>query len=136
VSTGPPSPAKQAREAFDQAQHLPLSAAHFLPGIEVFGNERWRHDQCLACVHESLTGSAVDRVKFYKMAWDAVGSEFASRHSQYEMFYAGATFVTKGHAFRTYDWKAATALLDRMLSSYDLADELAAQANPPSRAVA
>ncbi|MEI9923888.1 MAG: hypothetical protein WDN50_10595 [Bradyrhizobium sp.] len=25
------------------------------------------------------------------------------------MFYAGATFVTKGHAFRTYDWKAATA---------------------------
>jgi 4-hydroxyphenylacetate 3-monooxygenase len=85
---------------------------------------------------QSPAAGAVDRVKFYKMAWDAVGSEFASRHAQYEMFYAGATFVTKGHAFRTYDWKAATALLDRMLSSYDLADELAAQANPPSRAVA
>jgi 4-hydroxyphenylacetate 3-monooxygenase len=85
---------------------------------------------------QSPAAGAVDRVKFYKMAWDAVGSEFASRHAQYEMFYAGATFVTKGHAFRTYDWKAATALLDRMLSSYDLSDELAAQANPPSRAVA
>jgi len=69
---------------------------------------------------QSPAANAVNRVKFYKLAWDAVGSEFASRHSQYEMFYAGATFVTKGHAFRTYDWKTATALLDRMLSSYDL----------------
>jgi 4-hydroxyphenylacetate 3-monooxygenase len=85
---------------------------------------------------QSPAASAVDRVKFYKLAWDAVGSEFASRHSQYEMFYAGATFVTKGHAFRSYDWKAAAALLDRMLSSYDLSDELASHTHPPSRAVA
>jgi 4-hydroxyphenylacetate 3-monooxygenase len=69
---------------------------------------------------QSPAADAVNRVKFYKLAWDAVGSEFASRHSQYEMFYAGATFVTKGHAFRTYDWKTAAALLDRMLSSYEL----------------
>jgi len=31
-----------------------------------------------------------DRVKFLKLAWDAIGSEFGSRHTQYEMFYAGA----------------------------------------------
>jgi len=85
---------------------------------------------------QSPAANAVDRVKFYKLAWDAVGSEFASRHSQYEMFYAGATFVTKGHAFRSYDWRAATALLDSMLSSYDLADEIASQTNRPTRAVA
>src|SRR6202171_5836014 len=85
---------------------------------------------------QSPAASAIDKVKFYKLAWDAVGSEFASRHAQYEMFYAGATFVTKGHAFRTYDWNAATALLDRMLASYDLSDELASQTNPPTRAVA
>jgi 4-hydroxyphenylacetate 3-monooxygenase len=65
-----------------------------------------------------------ERVKFFKLAWDAVGSEFASRHTQYEMFYAGATFVTKGHSFRTYDWSAATGLVDRMLASYRLEDEL------------
>ncbi len=29
--------------------------------------------------------AADDRVKFFKLAWDAVGSEFASRHLQYEM---------------------------------------------------
>jgi 4-hydroxyphenylacetate 3-monooxygenase len=30
-----------------------------------------------------------EKVKFMKAAWDAVGSEFGSRHTQYEMFYAG-----------------------------------------------
>src|SRR5258706_14708368 len=48
---------------------------------------------------QSPAAGATDKVKFYKPAWDAVGSEFASRHSQYEMFFAGATFVTKGHAY-------------------------------------
>ena len=48
--------------------------------------------------------SSDDRVKFFKLAWDAIGSEFASRHAQYEMFYAGAPFVPRGHSFRTYDW--------------------------------
>ena len=59
-------------------------------------------------------------MKFYKLAWDAVGSEFGSRHQQYEMFYAGATFVTKGHSFRTYDWQRADRLVQSMLDSYDL----------------
>jgi 4-hydroxyphenylacetate 3-monooxygenase len=66
----------------------------------------------------------MERVKFYKLAWDAVGSEFASRHAQYEMFYSGASFVTTGHSYRTYDWPAAAKLLNDMLGSYDLADEL------------
>ena len=65
------------------------------------------------------------RVKFFKLAWDAVGSEFASRHTQYEMFYAGATFVTKGHSFRTFDWDRCTGMVDQMLDSYSLEDELA-----------
>ena len=74
---------------------------------------------------QSPTCSSEGRVKFFKLAWDAVGSEFASRHTQYEMFYAGATFVTKGHSFRTFDWDRCTGLVDRMLDSYSLADELA-----------
>ncbi len=74
---------------------------------------------------QSPTSSSEGRVKFFKLAWDAVGSEFASRHTQYEMFYAGATFVTKGHSFRTFDWDRCTQLVDRMLDSYSLEDELA-----------
>ena len=60
---------------------------------------------------QSPAANSHDRVKFYKLAWDAVGSEFGSRHTQYEMFYAGATFVTKGHSFRTYDWGGADGLV-------------------------
>ena len=73
---------------------------------------------------QSPSASAVDKVRFYKLAWDAVGSEFASRHQQYEMFYAGASFVVKNHSFRTYDWAAAQALLDGILGSYELNDDL------------
>ena len=65
-----------------------------------------------------------EKVKFLKAAWDAVGSEFGSRHLQYEMFYAGARFVTTGHSYRTYDWDGATGLVDALLHSYGLDDEL------------
>jgi len=69
---------------------------------------------------QSPAASSEARVKFFKLAWDAIGSEFASRHVQYEMFYAGAGFVTKGHSFRTYDWAAATSMVDGFLSAYAL----------------
>ena len=36
------------------------------------------------------------------------------------MFYAGATFVTKGHSYRTYDWAGADKLVQSVLDSYDL----------------
>lgn len=65
-----------------------------------------------------------ERVKFFKLVWDAVGSEFASRHTQYEMFYAGAGFVTRGHSYRTYDWNGAGALVDRLLDGYNLTEEI------------
>ena len=73
----------------------------------------------------SATMTPDEKVKFMKAAWDAVGSEFGSRHTQYEMFYAGARFVTTGHSFRTYDWKGATGTIDNLLATYDLAGELA-----------
>lgn len=69
---------------------------------------------------QSPAANSNDRVKFYKLAWDAVGSEFGSRHHQYEMFYAGATFVTKGHSFRTYDWNKAGGIVQSILDSYDV----------------
>lgn len=76
---------------------------------------------------QSPTVSATERVKCFKLAWDAVGSEFASRHTQYEMFYASATFVTRGHAFRTYDWDAATGFVDSLLGRYETPGETGTQ---------
>ena len=53
-----------------------------------------------------------------------IGSEYASRQEQYELLYAGAPFVTRAHSFRTFDWDGATGLVDQMLDSYRLEDEL------------
>jgi 4-hydroxyphenylacetate 3-monooxygenase len=62
------------------------------------------------------------RVKLFKLAWDSIGSEFASRHTQYEMFYAGARHFVTGHAYRTYDWSASKRLVDGVLGQYDRLD--------------
>ncbi len=72
---------------------------------------------------KSPATDSTGRVKLMKLAWDALGSEFASRHVQYEMFYAGAQFVTRGHMFRTYDWDNATGLVDDLLGRYGLPGE-------------
>tara|TARA_R110001592_G_scaffold363371_1_gene685509 strand:+ start:119515 stop:121005 length:1491 start_codon:yes stop_codon:yes gene_type:complete len=66
--------------------------------------------------------SPVERVKLLKLAWDVLGSEFAGRHQQYEMFYAGAQFVTRGHSYRNYDWGAAGALVNNILGGYALSN--------------
>jgi len=67
--------------------------------------------------------SSEDKVKLLKAAWDAIGSEFGSRHTQYEMFYAGARFVATAHSYRTFDWAAARGMVDHLLSGYDLAGD-------------
>ena len=74
----------------------------------------------IGATQKSPVGSPEQKVKFMKLAWDAIGSEFAGRHTQYEMFYAGAQFVTRAHAFRTYDWDRAAALVDSVLDRYSL----------------
>ena len=39
---------------------------------------------------------------------------------QYEMFYAGAQFVTAGHSLRTYGGCEAGNLVDRVLAGFSL----------------
>jgi 4-hydroxyphenylacetate 3-monooxygenase len=65
-----------------------------------------------------------ERVKLYRLAWDVIGSEFASRHLQYEIFYAGATSVSRNHVRRTWRFEEATTLLDRALEGWDRATPL------------
>jgi 4-hydroxyphenylacetate 3-monooxygenase len=79
-------------------------------------------DPGLAAIIDKTQKSPVfspqERVKFFKLAWDALGSEFASRHVQYEMFYAGASFVTRGHSYRTFDWAGCKGMVDELMASY------------------
>lgn len=66
-----------------------------------------------------------DRVKLLKLVWDLVGSEFASRHHQYEMFYAGAPFLVKMRMFDMYDFSRGNDLVDAALASYNLTTTIA-----------
>ena len=96
------------------------------------GIEDFEDPQLRSYIHATQKSPLVDpfdRVKFFKLAWDAVGSEFASRHTQYEMFYAGAMFVLKNHAYSAFDWDQGRSMLDRLLSSYDLEGERPARSN-------
>lgn len=61
-----------------------------------------------------------ERVKLLKLAWDLLGSEFAGRHQQYELFYAGAPFLTKSRMYRSFDFSRGEALVDAALAGYDL----------------
>ena len=78
----------------------------------------WANPELAAIIEKTQRSPISDpqqRVHFLRLAWDALGSEFGSRHTQYEMFYAGAPFVTCAHSYRTYDWSAAEALVQKML---------------------
>ena len=78
---------------------------------------------------------SMERTKLMKLAWDAVGSEFAGRHASYEMFYAGAPFITKTHMWRWYDWETATGLVDKALAGYDRDGRLPDETAPGRTAV-
>ena len=58
---------------------------------------------------------AKTRIKLLRLIWDFIGSEFGSRHQQYEKFYGGASFLVKGNMNRFYDFPRATALVERAL---------------------
>jgi 4-hydroxyphenylacetate 3-monooxygenase len=66
---------------------------------------------------------SAERVKLLKLVWDIVGSEFAGRHHQYEMFYAGAPFLVRSRMSQVYDFDRAGALVDRALAGYGLHEE-------------
>ena len=60
-----------------------------------------------------------ERIKLFRLAWDIIGTEFAGRHQQYEMFYAGAPFVVKGaYTYRNYGYEQHVAELDQFLAGY------------------
>jgi 4-hydroxyphenylacetate 3-monooxygenase len=83
----------------------------------------FRNPEIRADLERYVTSPGTDaegRTKLLKLAWDAIGSEFAGRHAQYEMFYAGAPFIVKTHMYRSYDFAGASKLVDAALNGYDL----------------
>jgi 4-hydroxyphenylacetate 3-monooxygenase len=65
---------------------------------------------------QSASTDARTRVATLRMVWDFLGTEFGSRHAQYEKFYGGASFLVKQGLNRFYDYKRATDLVDAALA--------------------
>ncbi len=70
--------------------------------------------------YQSGHASAEDRVKLFRLAWDLIGTEFAGRQMQYEMFYAGAPFITQARNYLAYDWQRPARLVEECLAQYGL----------------
>ena len=65
--------------------------------------------------YRSVALSSRDRVGLLKVMWDLVGTEFAGRQLQYEMFYSAAQHVADLHVFRSFDWGAGRRHVRRSL---------------------
>lgn len=66
--------------------------------------------------HRSASSDARGRIALMRLLWDFIGTEFGSRHQQYEKFYGGASFLVKQNVYRNYDFRRATALVDAALA--------------------
>ena len=64
----------------------------------------------------SASTDAKSKIALMRLLWDFIGSEFGSRHQQYEKFYGGASFLVKQNVYRSYDFKRATDLVDAALN--------------------
>jgi 4-hydroxyphenylacetate 3-monooxygenase len=67
---------------------------------------------------------AVNRVKVMKLIWDAIGSEFGSRHELYERNYAGNHEAVRAEILAAHDATGLTEsyrrLAEQCLAEYDL----------------
>jgi 4-hydroxyphenylacetate 3-monooxygenase len=66
--------------------------------------------------YRSVTASAEERVQLLKLMWDFVGTEFAGRQLQYEMFYSAAQHVADARIYHAYPWEAGRTLVDDALA--------------------
>ena len=66
----------------------------------------------------------VERYKLMRLVWDLVGSEFASRHIQYEMFYNGPRHVGRTRASHYFRWDVVEEAAQRALDEMGGYDEL------------
>ena len=69
-------------------------------------------------------GDAHDRIKLFKLIWDAVGSEFGGRHAWYEVNYSGNQEQMRIDTVRFAGLRGISAaqqeLVDACLADYDL----------------
>jgi aromatic ring hydroxylase len=78
----------------------------------------------IARYYRGSDASAHERIKLFKLIWDAIGSEFGARHELYERNYSGNHEQTRldnlNFARTRGDLARFQALAEQCLSDYDL----------------
>ena len=62
--------------------------------------------------------AAVERMKPFKLAWDLVGSDHASRAASYEKFFVGPAFAVRNYNFVNAPWDELHAMVEAFMGSY------------------
>lgn len=74
--------------------------------------------------YRGSTSSAHDRIKLFKLLWDAVGSEFGSRHTLYERNYGGSAELVRLNVLQFAQGRGRLdemkALVEACMAEYDL----------------
>src|SRR5262249_35321056 len=76
--------------------------------------------------------AAADRMKLFKLAWDLVGSDHASRATSYEKFFVGPAFAVRNYNFINAPWDELHAAVEGFMDTYGTG-ESAADAEPMRR---
>jgi 4-hydroxyphenylacetate 3-monooxygenase len=63
---------------------------------------------------------AMERYKLLKLGWELIGSEFSSRHLQYEMLYTGPRHLTRGRVTRHFRWEAVDEIVKDCMDGVSL----------------
>ena len=70
---------------------------------------------------------AIERMKFFKLAWDLVGSEHASRATSYEKFFVGPAHAVRNYNFVNAPWDELHGIAEGLMDTYDVpSDEMLA----------
>ena len=69
-------------------------------------------------------GGAVERMKLFKLAWDLIGSEHASRATSYEKFFVGPAFSVRNYSFINTPWDDLEGIAKGLMDSYDVPEEI------------
>jgi 4-hydroxyphenylacetate 3-monooxygenase len=61
---------------------------------------------------------AVDRMKLFKLAWDLVGSDHASRAMSYEKLFVGPAFAVRNYNFINAPWDEFHSIAEDFMATY------------------
>lgn len=64
--------------------------------------------------------AAKDRMKLFKLAWDLVGSDLASRATSYEKFFVGPAFAVRNYNFIYTPWDEIHDITESFMAQYDV----------------